>query len=555
MRYPDQTALNEAEVIFARWFEESGKAPGLAWGVVADGALVHAGGLGTLHVGEQHLPQADSSFRIASITKSFIAATILLLRDGGRLRLDDPVALHVPELDGLPLATTDSPLPTLRDLLSMRSGYPGDDPWADRLESMPATEYLALMRTPKTYARAAGIAFDYSNIGFTLLGQVITNVCTDRFQDVVSERILAPLGLHQTTWSEDDLDPTRVATGYAKFGESWEQQPLQPTGAFSALGGLYSTVDDLATWVAGFVDAWPPRDDPDPHPLSRASRREMQQIITAIPLQIEADSVGALRVRSDGYCLGLLSREELRTGRTVGHSGGYPGFGSHMRWHPATGIGVIALANGRYAGTDVPACEALEALVKRAPRRARVEPLAAVEPLRQEIDAAIAAGDLTPLVPLLADNVALDESLDRRAAQIAALPERHGALAPAGALQTRTPTQVRWWLAGERGRVGVEIMLTPEQPPRLQLLTIESVLPAPAELDDAVTRALAQLEHGSDLAPLVWPIRSTAWVACDGHRTGAVLIEGVAIDVRLIIDLDDDPVARCEPEERFPAPW
>ncbi len=465
MRYPDETALSEAEEIFARWFEESGKAPGLAWGVVADGALVHAGGLGTLQVGEQRLPQSDSSFRITSMTKSFIAATILLLRDKGRLRLDDPVALHVPELDGLPLATTDSPLPTLRDLLSMRSGYPGDDPWADRLESMPATEYLALMRTPKTYARAAGIAFDYSNIGFTLLGQVITNVCTDRFQDVVSERILAPLGLHQTTWSEDDLDPTRVATGYAKFGESWEQQPLQPTGAFSALGGLYSTVDDLATWVAGFVDAWPPRDDPDTHPLSRASRREMQQIVTAIPLQIEADSVGALRARSDGYCLGLLSREELRTGRTVGHSGGYPGFGSHMRWHPATGIGVIALANGRYAGTDVPACEALEALVKRAPRRARVEPLAAVEPLRQEIDAAIAAGDLTPLVPLFADNVALDESLDRRAAQIAALPERHGALAPAGALQTRTPTQVRWWLTGERGQVGVEIMLTPEQPP------------------------------------------------------------------------------------------
>ena len=122
------------EEIFAAYFaQDPPLTPGVAYGVVMDGALVHAGGLGTLHVGEQHQPGADSSFRIASMTKSFVAATMLLLRDEGALRLDDTAEHWVPELQGLPLATSDSRPPTLRQLLSMNSGYPEDDPWADRL--------------------------------------------------------------------------------------------------------------------------------------------------------------------------------------------------------------------------------------------------------------------------------------------------------------------------------------------------------------------------------------------------------------------------------------
>ena len=553
MTQVDVTGIAEAEAIFAEWFAK-GSAPGLAWGIVADGELVHAAGLGELHTGAGDLPGVDSSFRIASMTKSFVAAMILLLRDEGRLRLDDPVAQHVPELQGLPLPTADSPAPTLRHLLSMSSGYPEDDPWADRLEAMPTTEYLQLMSTQKRHARGPGVAFDYSNIGFTLLGQVISNVCADAYQDVIRERLLEPLGLADTTWSGDEVEPARLAAGYHRIDDVWVEQPIQEPGAFSALGGLHSTVADLAVWVQGFVDAFPPRDASDDHPLSRASRREMQQIVTAIPLQLESGNPGALSVRSDGYCLGLLSMENLRIGRTVGHSGGYPGFGSHMRWHPATGIGLIALANGRYARPSAALLPALEALVRRAPQRTRVQPLPAVLELKQVIDAALAVGDLTPLLPHLADNIALDEALDRRAAIIDALPERHGALTP-GDVTALTPTQAMWWLDGERGRIGVEIMLTPEQPPRLQKLAIESVHPATDELEGAVAGALEAIRRGTDLSPVLVPIRSASWVACDGERTASVLLEGALADVRLLIDLDADPVATFEPEERFPSPW
>ena len=130
---------------------QQGSAPGVAYGVVLDGKLVHSGGLGTLRVGQTATPRADSIFRIASMSKSFVAATVLLLRDEGVLQLDDPMEKWIPELQGQPLATADAAKPTIRQCLSMSSGLPEDDPWADRLESMPDDEYLlhtmTLLRT------------------------------------------------------------------------------------------------------------------------------------------------------------------------------------------------------------------------------------------------------------------------------------------------------------------------------------------------------------------------------------------------------------------------
>ena len=96
---PSTTPCATLDERFLRAREE-GKIPGVAWGVVRDGALVHAGGAGTIRDGEALTPDADSIFRIASMTKSFTAAAILLLRDEGRLRLDDPAATYVPQLAG-----------------------------------------------------------------------------------------------------------------------------------------------------------------------------------------------------------------------------------------------------------------------------------------------------------------------------------------------------------------------------------------------------------------------------------------------------------------------
>jgi CubicO group peptidase (beta-lactamase class C family) len=146
--------------------------PGVAYGVVLDGALIHSRGLGTLRVGEEATPTASSVFRIASMTKSLTAATVLLLRDEGRLRLDDPAEQYVPELANLRYPTSDSPRITIRHLLTMTAGFPTDDPWGDRQQALDPEAFLRLLADGGlSFSSAPGTRYEYSNTGYGILGR------------------------------------------------------------------------------------------------------------------------------------------------------------------------------------------------------------------------------------------------------------------------------------------------------------------------------------------------------------------------------------------------
>jgi CubicO group peptidase (beta-lactamase class C family) len=149
----------------ARAFAERDGQPGLAYGIVAQGRLVHSGGLGERWLGGP-VPDAGTVFRIASMTKSFTAATVLGLRDEGALRLDDLAEDYVAELRGLRLPSTDSPRPTIRNLLTMTAGFPTDDAWGDRQQSLDPAQFAALVRDGGVRAGwAPGTRFEYSNLG------------------------------------------------------------------------------------------------------------------------------------------------------------------------------------------------------------------------------------------------------------------------------------------------------------------------------------------------------------------------------------------------------
>ncbi|MBC7810206.1 MAG: beta-lactamase family protein, partial [Burkholderiales bacterium] len=132
-------AFPKVEPIYKR-FGEKHHIPGLAYGIVIDGELALAGGIGIQNVANQTSVNPDSVFRIASMSKSFTAMAIVKLRDEGKLRLDEAVAEYVPELSKLSYPTRDSAPITLRQLLTMTAGFPQDDPWADRqLDVAPDT--------------------------------------------------------------------------------------------------------------------------------------------------------------------------------------------------------------------------------------------------------------------------------------------------------------------------------------------------------------------------------------------------------------------------------
>src|ERR1700760_1819196 len=134
----------EAVDAMAASYAERGVQPGIAYGVVAGGQLVHAGGLGERRIGGP-APDASTVFRIASMTKSFTATMVLALRDDGALRLDDPAEQYVLELRGWPPVTPDAPPVRIRHLLTMTAGFPPDAPWGDREQGTPLPEFSAFL--------------------------------------------------------------------------------------------------------------------------------------------------------------------------------------------------------------------------------------------------------------------------------------------------------------------------------------------------------------------------------------------------------------------------
>ena len=494
-----------AERTFAAW-----NVPGLVYGLVRDGSLVHSRGIGTLRVGEDAIPTTSSVFRIASMTKSFTAATVLLLRDEGRLGLDDEAARYVPELGSVQLPTRDSPPITIRHLLTMTAGFPTDDPWGDRQQGLDLAEFSRLLGGGLSFAWAPGTRFEYSNLGYGILGRLITNVAGREYRDVVRERLLEPLGMSSSGYLAEEIEPERLASGYVWRDGRFLDEPLDGYGALASMGGLFTTVDDLTRWVAGFQDAWPPRDDAEgDHPLSRASRREMQQPMVPGDLRLSAAAADAMPdVESLHYGFGLFQVDDLRFGRIIGHGGGYPGFGTHMRWHPASGLGVIAFANGRYAPSSLLAKELLGVLLHAdaVPLR-RTRPNDATQAAREAVERLIDAWDDDVAGALFAMNVELDEPVESRKAVLDRIRERHGRLTPDpdAPRQSVTGFHQVWWLTGERGgRVRVEILLTPEASPKVQTLAITSVPEPPPAVRHAAEELVAAINRGG-VEAVDWP--------------------------------------------------
>lgn len=562
-----EDALRAADAV-ADTFLVGKHIPGVAYGVVSGGELVHSRGIGTIRVEEEAPPDADSVFRIASMTKSFTAATVISLRDEGRLALDDPIAMYVPELATLQAPTRDAPPISVRHLLTMASGLATDDPWGDRQQGLDLERFRALLGGALTFAWTPGTRFEYSNLGYGILGRLITNVAGSEYRDVVRQRILDPLGMTATTYLESEVSPERLAHGYLWRDDAYVEEPIDAYGALASMGGVFTSLRDLATWVGFFTDAYPPRDEPESGPLSRASRREMQQAagvwwpsVTMPSPDVEPE------IAAGGYGFGLFVEDDLRWGRIVGHSGGYPGFGSNMRWQPASGLGVVVLANHRYGPSSLLARELMASLLASGSMPARrIRPAKALAPARAGIEQLIAGWDDDLAAGLFAMNVDLDEPLDRRREALAQIRETHGVvrLDPDLPEQSQTPLHVAWWLADDHGgRVRVEIRLSPESPPLIQTFIVTSV-PAPAEAlrsrGAAVVAAIngprpalpTDLEFGPNLDRVALdrivrivaarhaPVVLGPATAGDGTKTATWRLRGDHDELELVVTLDPD---------------
>ncbi|HEX5013067.1 MAG TPA: serine hydrolase domain-containing protein [Candidatus Limnocylindrales bacterium] len=566
----DET-LDRVDAIFDRFVAENG-APGVAYGLIEGGELIRTNGHGVARLGDTAPPDADTIFRIASMTKSFTASMVLLLRDEGRLGLDDDVVAYVPEVAGIRRFSTDSPPLSIRHLLTMTAGLPGDDPWGDWQQDLDPDEFGRFLEGGVALVWPPAARFEYSNLGYAILGRVIANVTGGAYDEAIRTRLLEPLGI--TAVFDDSLAKRdRVASGYVRRDDRWLLETVHGHGAFAPMGGLWASVRDIGRWVAGFTDAFPARDDAEGgHPLRRSSRREMQQIAAPQPPEVSWESVDAAPTfLFGGYGMGLFMVDDLAIGRTAGHGGGYPGFGSHMRWHPASGVGVVVLANARYAPALGLAIDTLRLLLadsqtrirRHAPWPETSAARAAVERLIDEWDDEVAG-------ELFAMNVDLDEPLANRRAALERLRATHGRLtADDTPTLSYSPAHLEWWMQGERGRARIEILLDPEMPPRVQALNVTSV-PEPSERLVAVARQIVELLSAPSpvwpdelpLAPsldragvdrqlraaeaLFGPVELGPMIGGDGERTSTWRLSGDHGHLRLALVLEtfDGPLTR-----------
>jgi CubicO group peptidase (beta-lactamase class C family) len=458
------------------WFRDfaaEAHIPGMVWGIVRNGRLVHLGAYGERDLDSHRPVDADTLFRIASMSKAFTALAILKLRDQGRLSLDALAETYVPEMRRWRYPTTDSPRIRVRDLLSHVGGFVTDDPWGDRQQVLPEADFTRMLRAGVPFTRAPQGQFEYSNFGYALLGRIVTNVSGRPYRDYIEREIMRPLGMASTGYEVSAAPAERRALGYRWEDEAYVREPDMAHGAFGAMGGVQTSAGDYARWVAFLLAAWPPRDGAERGPVRRASVRELGQGLNFPAVARRPGGTPDDCPQAAAYGMGMRVAVDCDLGLTLAHGGGYPGYGSFLLLLPERGVGIFAFANRTYAGPSAPVWQAALALHRAGLLPAHAQPVS--EALAVNYAAAAAmyqAGGLAPGQGRLAMNFLMDRSIDNWAAEFARLK------AQAGACRTDAPITATGALSGnftwtcERARLQGQLLLAPTSPPTIQALRL-----------------------------------------------------------------------------------
>ena len=468
----------ELDALFGQ-YTAAGQAKGLVYGITDADGLFHTAGFGAAdEVGR--LPEADTVFPIASMTKSFTACAALVARDRGLLSLHEPITKYVPEFN---LSSGHTDVPTLEMLLGMYGGLTEDNSWVDPFINMPTDSLLALVEKGVRFSHLPGAVYEYSNLGFTLASLAVSRAAGRPLGDFVRQEVLEPLGLNSTYCDNAVPGGVTRALGYSLDTEgNWVPYPPQASDAFLGAGGLVSTIRDLAAWITWLGAAFRPSNAAqadDDRVLSRASRRDLQRIRVLAPPALSLNDGATVRTVQSGYALGLQVTTDLQRGTIISHSGGLPGFILYMTWHPGSGHGAVVLTNS-HRGNPVALCgEALSRLLTR-----RQAPAATITlwpetaELRGKAEELIRHWDDDLAAGIFAENIDFDRPLAQRREEIARLTAEVGSLlnSPSPAVvSAASAADITWSIPAERGELLCMIHLTPINPARIQELVVKAV--------------------------------------------------------------------------------
>lgn len=218
--------------------------------VAENGKVVYKKGFGLANM-EWNIPnEADTKFRLGSITKQFTATLILQLAEQGKLKLDGKISDY---LDGYRKDTGSKV--TIHNLLTHTSGIPNYTAQPGFFEGVSRNPYAVDAFVAK-YASGdlefePGTKFNYSNSGYFLLGAIIEKVSGKPYEMVLKENIFDPLGMKNTGYDHYDAIISKRANGYVKTPRGYQNAPYLDMSIPYAAGSLYSTVEDMFLWDQG----------------------------------------------------------------------------------------------------------------------------------------------------------------------------------------------------------------------------------------------------------------------------------------------------------------
>lgn len=334
----NELALVESWLAAQRAYD---RVPGLSAAVVHDQALLWSGASGYADLESRRPATDDTIYGICSISKLFTGIAAMQLRDEGRLSLDDPIDALLPWFN-LEQSHEGSPEITVQSLLTHSGGLPreSDTPyWMGPDFPFPTREEVRDILGRQSTIYPAQRYYQYSNLGLSLIGEIVAELTGQDFESYVNEHILRPLQLADTsTGFPDDLRRPRIATGYGYAGRDGAppRMPRYDARGITPAAGFASTALDLASFAS-----W----------QFRLMKGESDEILRANTLR-EMQRVHWLDhdfSNSRGLAFGVY-RVGDRT--LVGHGGDCPGFNTRLYLDPVSQYAVITMANRNRVDVD-----------------------------------------------------------------------------------------------------------------------------------------------------------------------------------------------------------
>jgi CubicO group peptidase (beta-lactamase class C family) len=470
-----RNALSQSHKHYKETIEDH-NLPGLAYGLVVDDSLVFYGGFGKSNLEKGTEVTENSLFRIASMSKSFTAMAILKLRDEGMLSLSDAVSIHIPEFKQLHYLTSDAPPVSILNLLTMTAGFPEDNPWGDRFLDINDEDLIKLVEEGISFSTVPSLHYEYSNLGYGLLGQIISDVSGLPYQEYITRNILLPLGMENTYWEYEEAPEALLALGYRWEDDQWQTEALLHDGAFGAMGGLITSISDFSRYISFHLSAWPPRSEPETAPVKRSTVREMHSMYKPRyywdPDRFGETSVPLMRA----YGFGLVTMKDQDGIEEVGHNGGLPGFGSSHMFFPRYGIGIMAFSNLTYVGGTVRSANymVMKDLIEQELFTPRKLPVSEILELRKDqVKQLVLTWDPELEKEIVAANLYMDISRELRMLECRELLKQVGRITGTGPMIPQNQLRGSFLLLGENKNLQVYFTLSPEAEARVQWLTLE----------------------------------------------------------------------------------